>query len=353
MFIVHAKQIPLILAMVVVLAHPLRPCAAEPKAPGFAERFEEYIAAPKNYGFRDAAGMRSEDLGVITKYMTASDEESRGRARGAVLEILDATQEPALRRALVDALVVNSTDDESFLGSVPRLRPRCLAADFTAESKRLILSGATELNKRGKLHGDLVQLLGVAEIHEALPLLEEAVQQEGAEMGCDPFHPTPDSQPKGFDGTLSWHCLLVRARLGDEAAMDKAIALIDSLPTEEERSLVACISLPYTCQRKAVEYLKKFLYSDTLVDGRFPSTKVPCGERVLDPLKVMIPDLPGREGLDACRKWMTEHANDYRISFRSSHMVDMQTHEEAMKKWREHEKASQGQSNTYKKDGTP
>lgn len=318
MLIVHGKRALLLIG--IALWYPLQAYGEEAQVRSFAEKFKEYIAAPHNHGFRDTEGVRIEDVEVMARYMVSADEESRGRTRYAVLKILEVSRDSTVRRDLVDIVIRTSTDDEEFVGILCTLPKYCVAGDFTPESKRRILLRAGDLTKQGELNYHMMYIFGVADIREALPLLDEVEQKERERMRCDPFHPEPDAWPKEFSGTLSWVCLLTRARWGDEAAMDKAIELIDSLPTEQERIQMGGRFLPYTLQRKAVEYLRPLLYSDVKPEHvdedvlTFSPAVLLAGR-----LHGIIPGFPWEEGrfdkeqLKICRQWMKEHEKNYKI----------------------------------------
>ena len=212
----------------------------------------------------------------------------------------------------------------------------CIPDDFSPEFKKRILDRALAQEQSGKIYGPLIRLIGLAEIREALPLLERLEKREWEQMGHDPLVPEP-GEARGtyfLRNSITWDCLLVRARWGDKAAMDRAIEVINSLPDEPDRVRQAAGLIRCTARREAIDYALPFFYSDELtgsgdgIDVRYPS----YAQTISPQLSLLIPDFPAWGGLEACRKWMKEHEKDYQITIRTQYMSEVRHREEYEKR---------------------
>ena len=290
-----------------------------------------------------------DDVEAIAKYM-GDPVETEGFQRGYGLahNILEYSENKDLRRAMVLGMIKSKKDGKGNLKYTDLFVMYCVPDDFSEECKRYILDGALVLEQAGRIYGNVIQLIGLAEVREALPIFERVEAREWKKMGHDPLVPGPgEARDTSFlHNAITWHCLVARARWGDKSAMDRAINVIDSLPVETDRVGMASQLIMYTARKEAIEYALPFFYSDAHLDPR-PNFGETYGRYILGALLTAIPDLPLNDGLEGCRKWMKEHENDYQIRVRTQSMASTQAREEYEKR----EKASKDQGD--KKDGTP
>jgi len=289
-----------------------------------------------------------EDVGVIVKRMDEPEgTERRHHGYGIAWDIIEYSENKNVRQAILLALLQRKIN-EPFSKGIEELSTMCVSEDFSAECKRLLFDGALALEQSGKITGPIIRLIGLAEIREALPMLDSIEARIQSEMGYDPLSRASADTKMTLrsERAIVWNCLLVRARWGDKAAMGRAIQVIDSLPDERDRVMQSASLVMRTARREAIEYTMQFLYSDAKLnpDAEFSMS---YGTHVVGSLSTFIPDLPVGKGLDASRKWMKEHEKDYRITVRTSRMASAQRREEYEKR----EKAAKEQCD--KKDGTP
>ncbi len=198
-----------------------------------------------------------------------------------------------------------------------RMLAKFKRADFTEDTKRRLLdaiAGWAKLRKRAEnqrvdaldsLPPNMIRLIGVADLKEAVPILKQIEAAEHKRMGGDPFQ----SNGRPYYVHVTWYCLMARARMGDAEALDRMIGVIEVLPKETDR-IAASKYLSYTRQLRALKYMKPFLYSEIKRFGTNgaagQTTIMTCASYTQACLWSMLPDLPVHEGIEASRAWIEQ-----------------------------------------------
>jgi len=286
-----------------------------------------------------------EDVPAITKYMDDHDEEKEALRRYNIpWHILMLSEKRNLRRSMLLAILERKKGRDALWSFSENLAEYCIPDDFTSPCKPYLLEGFFAMEQAGEIHKAVIRVIGLANLREALPILERTEAKEWERTGHSLPVPELDQIEVEYfrrEYSLSWECLLVRARWGDKSAMDKALDVVASLSDEFDRQSKAYDLMMGTARKEAIEYLTQFLYSDTqwdVVDG-FPPIERSCAHKTSAMLSTMIPELPFGDGVEACRKWMKEHEKDYRITVRTRHLAEMQKFNEESEK---RQKESQG-----------
>jgi hypothetical protein len=106
---------------------------------------------------------------------------------------------------------------------------------------------------------EVIRLLGIAEVRQALPRLRKQVGD----------HPLPERAAPGYHNTNTWAALLALARQGDEQSLALVIRRVHEERDIVVRATTLLYDLGYTMRPAAFDSLKDYLNSDE----RLPTIK--------------------------------------------------------------------------------
>jgi hypothetical protein len=169
-------------------------------------------------------------------------------------------QDLALKKEVVCSFVEGLTDsDESIVTTCAKLLfQNHQKEDFSDEAKaklRNYLDGVIQSNSHGYYAQNVILLIGVADIQGETARLQTIIEQVNGPL--QPFGALALPRHE-----MVFAALKAKARMGDEDAVERCIALVDSVEDEEFRVVTLLKHIQYIRQPKAVEYIKGYLYSD-------------------------------------------------------------------------------------------
>ncbi|MFH0910900.1 MAG: hypothetical protein V1918_05290 [Planctomycetota bacterium] len=214
-----------------------------------------------------------------------------------------------VRQAVVDRFTELLTD-ESFdwwSGVAGWMGDNCRASDFS-EASRERLRRAVPM--RG---GKVIRLYGVADMQDMLPYLQGLLIDEEAYRAS---YEAGGLAGGLWYGTDSWQARLTRARLGVQEDIQKCLQLVESEKDEDRRVLRLLPDVGYIRQPAAIEYLKRYVYSEE----RLPRVKEtapgsPYAAYAIHVLCDALNNFPIRKDdgigytddeLVLCRQWLAE-----------------------------------------------
>jgi hypothetical protein len=182
------------------------------------------------------------------------------------------SHDPALRKAIVLRLVESlSEPDEPDAGKRQEILLRdYVEADYTAEAREKLYRHFNEFHQQPSpyhsVRSDLILLIGAADIREATDQLDAIIHR--ADEPLQPFGTWAKNTHE-----MAFTALKAKARMGDENAVERCIALVDSVEDEDFKILRLLKHIQYIRQPKAAEYIKQFLYSDKKLRDLGPDAK--------------------------------------------------------------------------------
>lgn len=215
-----------------------------------------------------------------------------------------------LRQRVVDSHVeAHVTRSMSTYNDLKRFTQK----DFSKNSKNIILN---EL--KGKQPHRHIEICGVANIPEALPILEKMLFDE-TEYQLDPTKKTARHMyTYHWYYQSGWKARLARARMGVKDDINKCVSLIEhDLDTKDKDDIDEhdlLFDLGYIRQPESIESLKKYFLSDRRrqrIDEW--SEGQPYSESLMPILYENLSNFPvkkspinnyTKEEIDACKKWM-------------------------------------------------
>ena len=187
---------------------------------------------------------------AVLRQHTADKPEDLRRDLYALYWRLGTAWKKSANRAAVVEFMIDKTVEET-----PMLRGQLLKwlQDFRREdfnqTARLKLSN---LPWTADYCPEVIRLLGIAEVEEALPRLKAQVKD----------HPLPEPPPPGYELKNTWAALLALARLGDEPALAAVLRRVLQEEDVISRATVLFYDLGYTRRPAAFDTLRKYLSSD-------------------------------------------------------------------------------------------
>jgi hypothetical protein len=164
-----------------------------------------------------------------------------------------------LQQTIINAAVDGLGDkEESIAIFCARQLKSFREKDFSVDAKNTLLKQFNEriakksYNTRTK---DIILLIGTANVQSAMEQLQIAINQVQG-----PLHPFKITSPQSH--VIAFAALLAKARMGDEKALEHCIALVDSETDEDFKVSHLLNYIGYIRQPKAVDYIKRYLYSD-------------------------------------------------------------------------------------------
>ncbi len=243
-------------------------------------------------------------------------DEFSGRERQDLVSAMVYTaidsQDTELRQRVVEFVLGDVLESPSKWGALNDLPSVLMESDFNSAS-RALLGDALEIvqENTGQLafSDQVILAIGRAGIDEAVPRLKtiDSAQRVGDSSEVNPF--------------AGRSALLALARLGDKAAVKEVIALLEDMQDPEARAL-NLQTLGYVRQPEVIEYLKSFLFSETVYDTKsrdvLPTSEP---ERASWTLGSMLEGFPVQGSIDEQRTWMNAQA---KYTFKG--IVNSQTH---------------------------
>lgn len=173
------------------------------------------------------------------------------------------------------------------------------AKDFSEASKALIHKMPMGKNPdRG-----VILVCGVANMKSELPRLKELLYVDEPTLGL-PWTST------------SWAACKARARMGVQEDINRCIERVEAYPDEIHKIGFLLKNISYIRQPQVVEYLRKYLDSDTVIITGSKTFPISYARRAAAALSRMLPDFPvpgkadslsyTKEDIERCRKWMSE-----------------------------------------------
>ncbi len=217
----------------------------------------------------------NEILRIIAPYKNDKDYGVKSRAffierRLAHLH----KQDVKLRQRVVDDLIeAHLTKSMSTYNDLMEFTQK----DFSKDSKKKILNA---LNMKSIYKG-IVEICGVANIPEALPILEKLLFDE-TEFQARYAGKTSGYIPKWYHN-VGWKARLARARMGNKDDINKCISLIEhEVDTKGQYRVLK--DLGYIHQPESIESLKKYFLSDLRRRSRIPGEEGMSYSRYLMPI---------------------------------------------------------------------
>lgn len=241
--------------------------------------------------------------GTMVQLIEQRLNDFSGRERQDLVSLMVYTaiesQDAELRQRVVEFVLGDALESPSKWAALNALPSVLMESDFNSAS-RVLLGNALDIVQKntGQLafSDQVILATGRAGVGEAVPRLKEIdlVQRAGKSSDVNPF--------------AGRSALLAMARLGDKAALKEVIAVLEGMEDPEARALNLQM-LGYVRQPEVIEYLKRFLFSDTVYDtkGRdvLPTSEP---ERASWTLASMLDGFPVQESIEEQRAWMNARA---------------------------------------------
>lgn len=215
-------------------------------------------------------------------------------------------QNISLRQKIVDDVVDAQLEPNQTLNPHPYMWLMGFRArDFGDETKAKIFD---ELKR--KPSKQIIEICGVADIKEGLPLLKELLIDEIA-YAADPNRRTQ------WYLTIGWSARLARARMGVQEDINRCIELAESeLKGKPPRILRLFHDIGYIRQPEAIDFLMTYVFSDETIGQVKPTVPgEPVASYVMGILVDSLENFPIKkreergykpEEIELCRKWMSE-----------------------------------------------
>jgi hypothetical protein len=230
-----------------------------------------------------------------------ADEGMRDRLHEMLIYLAQDGADSGARGAAVLALVRYRLRGPHCPGDYDGWGGRVRSADFTEEARGMLREELdSQIASKGTPEPGVITLIGASGATSQLPKLRNLIplyKQQADPAGLPP-------QPSQF--YLHFYPpLLACARLGDKESINKCIDLIEALPDDEK--VLNLETLSYVRQPEVVEYIKKFLFSDSKEHRSSRDViEMSYAARATQALLKMLPDFPYMAPLEERRKWMSE-----------------------------------------------
>ncbi len=265
---------------------------------------------PVNFIWIDDKDLAKADANEIITFLKPYKEDDTFliKERAIKLELRLAAlhqQDRILRQKIVDDIVDAQLELNKILNPHPyKWLLGFMAKDFGSETKAKLFD---ELKKRP--NKQIIEICGVADIKEGLPLLKELFIDEIA-YATDPNRHTQ------WYLTIGWSARLACARMGVQKDIKRCIELAElELNGKPPRILHLFHDIGYIRQPEAIDLLMKYVFSDErLSEVSPPVPGEPVASYVIDILAECLRDFPVKKGgrrykqekIELCRKWMSE-----------------------------------------------
>ena len=248
---------------------------------------------------------------LLRPYTESEDIRSQLEAAKAMLGIQSSCDELPERQQLVDELVRWFCDPKCLCMSVvERLLNAMRAEDFSEDAKTALLGRLRQAQAQAEhdpeRYKTYVLMAGLADVTQALPLLEEEAYKPSDEVE------KIVSTVTQWRGTVAWSTLKARARMGVKEDVRLCIRFAEAVPDKRDRAAHLFDSISYVRQPEIVEYLASHLNDDTLPESRsIDAIEYSPAQRAAMALSKMLEGFPMKpngnptpEKLEECRIWM-------------------------------------------------
>jgi hypothetical protein len=215
-------------------------------------------------------------------------------------------QNISLRQKIVDDVVDAQMEPNQTLNPHPYIwLMEFRAKDFREQTKTKIFD---ELKK--KPSKQIIEICGVADIKEGLPLLKNMLIDEIA-------YATDPNQGAQWYLTIGWSARLARARMGVKEDINRCIELAEPELNKKPPSVLRLFNdMGYIRQPEAIDFLMRYIFSDERIGEVSPPIPgEPVASYVMGILVDCLENFPikkreergyTQEEIEQCRKWMSE-----------------------------------------------
>ncbi|MHC4527364.1 MAG: HMG-box domain-containing protein [Planctomycetota bacterium] len=245
------------------------------------------------------------------------------------------TNDALARKTIVYRLLsMSAPEDEKKPYPIKELL-KFTSGDFTEASRDWVRAALVTalVDARTNKRPTIVLLAGVAELKPELPRLkqfmeehEDKLKQQHAESMAESrkmvarkpervrAHYAGELKKQYWQSSLVWAALRARARMGVKEDIQRCIDLVESHPDEDYRVTRLLKELSYVRQPEVVDYLRRYLQSDTVTAYKGRDVVVATyGQHAAKALAHMLRGFPGRrdtggdkETIERCREWMAQ-----------------------------------------------
>lgn len=250
-------------------------------------------------------------LSILESYEKNSDDMVKRTAYREQFRLAQLQPYPKIKQEVVKRLIKELFDPNSNINPYPYgFLLKFKAEDFDQAAKDLIRQNLKRNNRRG----ETIMLVGIANITEEQPCLEEllidelAYQQKADKTG-----------EKRWCFTLGWYARLALARMGVPKDINKCVTLLEEeidIEIDTGRNFRLFEKLGYIRQPGAIESLKKYLMLNERFKGTNPGMQgEPIANYVNDILTQSLANYPIKrredrsyteKEIELARKWISE-----------------------------------------------
>jgi hypothetical protein len=196
-------------------------------------------------------------LTFLGPYLASRNVGLKSAALEFEMNVAEAHPRRAVRARIVDSLtrglVSQDKADRGLRWKYSASLSRFTQDEFTEGAKASLVQ-ALRAERPSK---EILWVCGVAQVKETLPRLNELVFDEIAYAR----DPSKRNFPEWYF-TLGWYARLARARMGEQADVEKALAAVDTVTDHHIKVTLLLRHVAYIRRPEAMDYLKKYFLSD-------------------------------------------------------------------------------------------